>query len=117
TGECMACGAPEQEAPDLLSPLTDDDLETYFIRQPSTPDDVDRACRAAMVCCVSAVRYRGQDPTIIRRLGNTAEYCDFVVGTDGELRPAPLWHFASLDPARRRRWWQLWRRDHEQPET
>jgi hypothetical protein len=29
TGECLWCGAPELEAPELLHPLTDDDLETY----------------------------------------------------------------------------------------
>jgi hypothetical protein len=111
TGACMACGAPEDEAPDLLSPLTDDDLETYFGRQPTTPDEVARACRAAEACCVSAVRYGGQDPAIIRRLSNSGEYCDFVVGPDDNLRPAPPWKFSSLDPARRRRWWQFWRRD------
>ena len=87
TGECMACGAPEDEAPDLLSPLTDADLETYFARQPVTPDEIGRACRAAEVCCVSSLRYGGRDPAIIRRLGNTGEYCDFVVGVDGELTP------------------------------
>ena len=103
TGECMACGAPEDEAPDLLSPLSDSDLETYFARQPTTADEVARACRAAEVCCVSSVRYGGKDPAIIRRLGNTGEYCDFVVSAGGEILPAPPWRFSSLDPARRQR--------------
>jgi len=111
TGECMACGAPEDEAPDLLSPLSDSDLATYFARQPVTADELARACRAAEVCCVSAVRYGGKDPAIIRRLGNTGEYCDFVVGIDGQLTPAPPWRFSSLAPAPRRRWWHFWHSD------
>ena len=89
TGECMACGAPEDEVPDLLSPLTDEDLDTYFARQPITPDEVRRTCRAAEVCCVSAVRYGGRDPAVLRRLGNSGEYCDFVVTDNCEVRPAP----------------------------
>jgi hypothetical protein len=36
TGGCTACGAPEAEAPTLLAPLTDDNLDTYFVRQPET---------------------------------------------------------------------------------
>ena len=89
TGECLACGAPEDEAPELFSPLTDDDLETYFARQPTTAAEVDHACRAAESCCVNSIRYGGRDADVIRRLGNSGEYCDFVVAEDGELRPAP----------------------------
>jgi hypothetical protein len=111
TGECMACGTPEDEAPDLLSPLSHSDLDTYFARQPVTSDEVARACRAAEVCCVSSVRYAGNDPAIIRRLGNTGEYCDFVVGGAGDLTPAPPWRFSPLAPTGRRRWWQIWRRN------
>jgi len=88
TGECMACGAPEAEAPELFAPLQGENYDTYFVRQPATPAEVERACRAAEACCVSAVRYGGYDAAILRRLGNKPEYCDHV-------RP--------------RRWWQLWR--------
>jgi hypothetical protein len=116
TGECLWCGAPELEAPELLHPLTDEDLETYFVRQPATPAEVEHACRVASVCCTTSIRYGGRDAAVIRRLGNTGEYCDFVVGDDGALRPAPPWHApeppwwtAASAPASRR-WWQLWRR-------
>jgi hypothetical protein len=91
TGECMACGAPEAEAPELLSPLTDDDLETYFTRQPATAAELAHACRAAEVCCVTSLRYGGRDPAVIRRLGNSGEFCDFVVAENGEVSPAPPW--------------------------
>src|SRR4051794_15829360 len=82
-GQCMACGAPEVEAPDLLAQLTDDDLETYFVRQPQTTEEVSRACQAARVCCVNSVRYGGRDPDIIEQLGNTGEYSDFVIDATG----------------------------------
>jgi hypothetical protein len=79
TGECMACGAPEVEAPELLAPLEGENFDTYFVRQPETPDEVERACRAVESCCVSALRYGGTDPEIIRRLGNDPEHCDHVL--------------------------------------
>jgi hypothetical protein len=90
TGGCLACGAPESEAPALLAELTDDQLETFFVRQPTTPMEVEAACRAAQVCCVSSLRYAGKDPAIIRRLGNTPEFCDHLIDPDGALSPAPL---------------------------
>ena len=107
--ECLACGAPEAEAPDLLAPLDDDNLTTYFVRQPETPDEVERACRALEVCCVSALRYRGQDPAIIRRLGNDPQYCDHLL--PGGLVPRPDWLPPQGAAAARasRRWWQFWR--------
>ena len=76
TGECMSCGTPEAEAPDLLAPLDDKNSDTYFVRQPSTPEEVERACRAVEVCCVDALRYQGRDPKIIERLGNNPGCCD-----------------------------------------
>jgi hypothetical protein len=62
TGFCTACGAPEAEAPALLAPLTDDNYHTYFVRQPTTPEEVEDACRTAQVCCLSALRYGGPGP-------------------------------------------------------
>jgi hypothetical protein len=41
TGDCLACDAPEHEAPDLLAPLTGDNCDTYFVQQPTTPDEVE----------------------------------------------------------------------------
>ena len=105
--DCLACGAPEAEAPELLAPLTDDNLETYFVRQPQTPAEVELACRAAEVCCVSALRYAGRDPGIIRRLGNRPEYCDHPL--PGGPVPMP-WEVERARLRRaERRWWQFWR--------
>jgi ferredoxin len=108
TGECLACGIPEHEAPELFAPLDDDNYQTYFVRQPVTSAEVERACRAAEGCCVGAVRYGGQDAAIIRRLGNTHDYCDYIVADNEDLKLLDHW---PLQPARRKRkfWWQFWK--------
>jgi hypothetical protein len=76
TGECLACIRPEAAAPTLLAPLDDSNSDTYFVRQPETPQEIEMACRAVLSCCVSSLRYGGKDADIIRRLGNSAEHCD-----------------------------------------
>lgn len=81
TGDCLACDCPEHEAPDLLAPLKNGNYDTYFVKQPETPDEVERACRAIEVCCVCTLRYGGKNPGIIRRLGNNPEYCDFLLSS------------------------------------
>src|ERR1700730_7941074 len=67
-GVCMACEAPEAEASQLLAPLKDGNIDTYFVRQPATSQEIEAACRAAQVCCVYALRDGGTDAEIIRRL-------------------------------------------------
>jgi hypothetical protein len=106
TGHCLACGAPEQEAPELFAPLEGENYDTYFIRQPTTPDEVERACRAAEVCCLAAVRYGGTDTQIIRRLANLAEWCDNLIASDGSLRDAGPWP----PPPRSHRFWREYAR-------
>jgi hypothetical protein len=72
---CLACGLPEAEAPDLLAKLGPSDLDTYFVRQPATSDEVEQACTAMEVCCVGALRYAGDDPAIIARLQKYCSSC------------------------------------------
>ena len=91
TGECIACGAPEDEAPELLAPLTDENYTTYFRRQPQTAEEVESACRAIEVCCTSALRYAGTEPAIIKRLGNRTEFCDHVL-PGGPIPPSARVH-------------------------
>ncbi len=79
TGDCLACDCPEYEAPDLLAPLENGNYDTYFIKQPKTFEEIERACRAIEVCCVAALRYGGKDPKIIKRLGGNSKYCDFLL--------------------------------------
>lgn len=108
TGDCLACAAPEDEAPDLLAPLEGDNYDTYFVRQPETPEEIERTCRALEVCCVAALRYGGTDPAIIRRLGNDPEYCDNLL--PGGPIPRPDWLAERREAARKKPWWQFWRR-------
>jgi hypothetical protein len=63
----MSCGQPEHEAPELFAPLSDENWDTYLARQPATPAEVERACRAAQSCCLSTIRYGGRDPASTRR--------------------------------------------------
>jgi hypothetical protein len=68
---CIACSAPEQEAPDLMDhgewPDGEEGYHCYFKRQPETPDEVERAISACVVSCVRAVRYAGNNPKILKR--------------------------------------------------
>ena len=112
TGGCTACGTPEAEAPELLAALTDENLDTYFVRQPQSSDEVEHACRAIEVCCLAALRYAGRDPAILRRLGNRDLYCDHPLPggpvplageTARDFRDArAIWRRANP------RWWQGW---------
>jgi len=83
-GDCLACGLPECEAPDLLAPLDEDNRTTYFVKQPETAEEIERACRAILVCCINDLRYGGQDRNIIERLGNDPRRSDFII-RDGEV--------------------------------
>lgn len=85
TGDCLACEAPEHEAPELLAALTQENFDTYFIRQPTTPHEIDVACNAMRVCCVTALRYGGCQKSVILQLGNSPEYCDYLIDQNDEL--------------------------------
>ena len=63
--ECIRCGAPEHEAPDLIRM---DDGGCYFFRQPVTSEEHRQATRAIWVSCCDAVRYKGNDPQILREV-------------------------------------------------
>ncbi|HBN77625.1 MAG TPA: hypothetical protein DD473_17800 [Planctomycetaceae bacterium] len=67
---CIACEAPYNEAPDLMArPYTSErDHGCYFRRNPTTHDEIERACMAVSVSCVKAVRYRGNNPAILNYL-------------------------------------------------
>jgi hypothetical protein len=119
-GDCLFCEAPEQESPDLLAPLNEGNLNTYFIRQPRNAEEIERACRALQVCCVAALRYGGKDRAIIERLGNDPELCDYVVNERGELAQTVdgngrFFPFADVVIAKKmarasKRWWEFWKR-------
>jgi hypothetical protein len=72
--ECIACGAPHAVAPDLMewdhipSPHGGTYPHCYFKRQPKTPEELQQAIEAIAVSCCGAIRYRGADPEICKRL-------------------------------------------------
>jgi hypothetical protein len=69
-GMCIACAAPQLEAPELISHTEDGESQyhCYFHRQPATPLEVEHAIQAVFVSCCEAVQYGGRDPAILARL-------------------------------------------------
>ena len=65
-GMCMTCGMPEAEAPDLVAGTLEG--HCYFKKQPTTPEELERAIGAMVVSCCGAVRYAGNDPAVISRI-------------------------------------------------
>jgi hypothetical protein len=68
---CIACQAPEHEAPELMANTGEDGgrYHCYFRRQPETPEELEHAISAVLVCCCGSVQYGGGDPEILGRLG------------------------------------------------
>jgi len=76
---CIACGAPEAEAPKLIEHSVGSG-ECYFKIQPKTEEEVTQAINAVMVSCIDALRYGGKDERILKRmyeLGLSGN-CDYV---------------------------------------
>ena len=92
-GMCIACTAPEHEAPDLMAHDTEAHAgyHCYFKRQPSTPEELQQAIMAVVVACCGAVRYGGTDPSVLRQLAQcgSADTCDHLADP-GVPSDAPL---------------------------
>jgi hypothetical protein len=75
--ECMSCGAPEAQAPELMS--HDEAGHCFFAAQPSTAKQTTDAILALATSCCGAVRYRGREAEIIRRIAELGEgeTCDY----------------------------------------
>jgi hypothetical protein len=77
---CLVCGAPEAAAPELIgwANYSKEGMNCIFIKQPETPEEVEKAINAMSVSCVANLRYRGEDSFILEKLkaiGN-ADVCD-----------------------------------------
>ena len=92
SGNCLWCGLPEAEAPELLAPLNDGNDDTYFIKQPETAGEIEDACSALEICCAKALRYGGKDLKILKRLD--PDLCDYGVASV-EIKSDKWWHFWS----------------------
>jgi hypothetical protein len=82
-GDCLACEAPIAEAPDLMDMNGFPEWSSHcrFHRQPETDREVQQAIDAIPVCCITALRYAGDDKTILDRI-NWPEVCDVMPDTD-----------------------------------
>lgn len=89
---CMSCMAPEGEAPDLMGYSESDCHGCYFHKQPSTPEELERASDAIRVCCCAGVRYGGDDPKLLQRLREEglATGCDLLEDEEEVRRQAPM---------------------------
>ena len=86
--ECIACRAPEHEAPELMS-FDEAGGSCYFHRQPQTPEETEHAIRAVWVACCDAVHYGGADRRILARLAKLNE---------------------GVRSPKRGAWWKFWAR-------
>lgn len=77
---CIACGAPEAEAPDLIDHSKQDYGHCFFKKQPQTSDELDRAINAMHVSCIAGIRYAGKDENILMRLYELGleKDCDYM---------------------------------------
>ena len=62
---CLLCGVPEDIAPEIFQTGED---HCSIIRQPCSPDEIDRTIRAMWSSEVDCVRYGGQDAAMLERL-------------------------------------------------
>lgn len=62
---CLLCGVPESIAPEIFRT---GEHHCSIVRQPSSPDELDRTIRAMWSGEVDCVRYRGRDLSMLERL-------------------------------------------------
>jgi hypothetical protein len=78
---CIACGAPEAEAPLLIEHSKAEYGHCYFKKQPENEVELEMAICAMQVSCIAGIRYGGNDQSIIQRL--------FKLGLENECDYAP----------------------------
>jgi len=91
---CTSCGVPQAVAPDLVGWTNEAYPQCYWIKQPQTSDELDRAIKLIHSQELGCHRYSGADPAILRRL--PVEDCDHF-RPDLRLKSRP--YFASSGPS------------------
>jgi hypothetical protein len=91
---CMSCGVPQAIAPDLVGWVNEDLQQCYWIRQPQTTVELERAIQIIHTQEIGCHRYSGNDPAILRRL--PAEHCDHF---RPDLKLSHIRSFSSSGPA------------------
>jgi len=113
-GCCFSCGVPQSIAPELVGWKDEAELlSCYWIRQPSTPEEVDRAIKILHTQEIGCHRYAGKDRAMLKRL--PAEQCD-------HLHPETAFRYApasgrsdvplrfELSASTESLWTRVWRR-------
>lgn len=78
-GCCITCGVPLDEAPEVFDWVEHGGLTScVVVRQPETPESINRTLAAMRWGEVDCIRYRGNDPDIGRRLveAGLGDQCD-----------------------------------------
>lgn len=88
---CITCGAPQEEAPDLIAHSEAYHGHCYFKKQPQTPEEIERAINAICVSCIASIRYGGKNEAIIKRLyeHRRADQCDYQL-IDNQVVPRKI---------------------------
>jgi len=92
---CTSCGVPQSVAPDLVGWTNENLTQCYWIKQPQTVDELDRAVKIFHTQELGCHRYAGKDPAILRRL--PAEDCDHI-RPDLKLHPTPYFALSGPPP-------------------
>jgi hypothetical protein len=92
---CTSCGVPQAVAPDLVGWANQNLTQCYWIKQPKTPDELDRAVKLFQTQELGCHRYSGNDAAILQRL--PAEDCD-QLRPDLKLKLQPNFTSSGLSP-------------------
>jgi hypothetical protein len=86
--ECIACGAPEREAPELMSHTREGgDYHCFFHRQPETSEEVEHAVWAVFISCCDSVYYAGKDDKLMAQLRELDRRYGCPSDSDGKTSP------------------------------
>src|SRR5882762_9503938 len=91
----MSCGVPRAIAPDLVGRTNEYLTQCYWLKQPQTADELDRAIKIFHTQELGCHRYGGKGPAILRRL--PAEDGDHL-RPDLKLDPAPYLSVSGPPP-------------------
>jgi hypothetical protein len=75
-GCCTSCGVPQAIAPELVGWKDENSGGCYWIKQPETLDEMDRAIRILHTQELGCHRYSGKEPAILYKL--PPEDCDIL---------------------------------------
>jgi hypothetical protein len=94
-GCCMSCGVPQSVAPDLVGWTNENLTQCFWLKQPQTAAELDRAIKIIHSQELGCHRYSGSDPAILQRL--PAEDCDHF-RPDLKLHGTPFLRSSGAEP-------------------